>query len=259
MSTTITASRTADLQSLLKVLESLGVTGSHSKKIASVTDHLNAYNELENRHSRAAKFAAPQVDGMSIQTRLVAGDEVTDSELIDYAARATAAGGNIGPAAQGIIDSAQNSLIRSASDALRSIFPNLIEDLRGVLKDAGKEPANSLVRDIQQALKGIDTVAGRNQCDYWCMYDAAAAKWEILDRDRAEQLEVMNLQYAATEKARLEREQTTRFAVRPASKQLRNLRRTALSSSGYGGSSLSEAEVADYAASKATGQMELTR
>lgn len=260
MSTTITASRAGDLRSLIKFLRSLGISEKHAEELAAVTDHLNAYEGLEGLHARAATFVAKNVEETSIQARLASGKQVSDSELIDFAAKTSVAGKNIGLAAQSVINTAQNTRVRSASDAMRSIFPALIEDIRGVLNAAGDEPAPALIRDIQNTLKGIDGIAGRNQCDFWCIYHAAEAKWVILDRDHAEALEMMNQAHAAEQdKKKREQERAVVRGARPARKQPRTLRRTPLPSSGYSNFPLSGADVAAYAASKAAGPQELTR
>ena len=248
----------ADIQSLLKTLEPLGIAAKHPKDLAAAAAHLDAYTDLEHLHSLAASFTAPMVDGANIETRLTAGEVVPDAQLIDYAARATAAGSEIGPAAQAIIRKAETTRVRGARDTLRGIFPALIEDLRAILIDAGDQPGDTLINALRTALTGIDQLAGRDVCDYWCIRNARTGKWAILDRKAAEDVDRSNEAYAKEQREKAARAAgEPKFRLDPTQKP-RLLHRRPLPSSGFGGLPITAGDLADHQASK-TSPQPLTR
>lgn len=247
-------SMAAEIRSLLETLDSLGVTAKHPKEMTTIAAHLDAYTRLEDLSSRATSFTAPMADGSDIEKRLTAGENVSDSEFIDYAARATAAGTPIGPAAQKIIHNAETSRVRGARDTLRAIFPAVIEDLRKVLAEAGDQPENSVITSLRAALSGIDKLAGRDACDYWCIPNVRTAKWAILERDAAEELEKANQAYAEEQRNKAEKLADEPLRADSAPRKPRNLRRQPLQSSGFGGPSFTASDLADYQASKSTPQ-----
>ena len=252
MSSIFIESAAREIKSLIEELGSLGITAKHPKELAVVAVELDAFHDLRRLHDRAASFVATKVDGADLEARLAAAAAaVPDADLIEYAARATAAGSVIGVAAQELIAKAEATRIRNARDVLRRIFPKVIEDLRTALAATEDKPNDALINSLRSALVSIDKLAGKGVCDYWCIRSYRSGKWSILERDLAEELELANGDWIAEQQRKARERDTTTSEFRISAKpKVRNLRRVPMGSSGFGGAPLTAADLDSYVANK---------
>lgn len=258
----IAQSKAAELKSLLETLKTIGIADNHTKVFNNVTSLVTRFFELDGRSYGAVNLTAPQVDTSELRSRLSAGKDVGDSELIEAAVKASAAEKGIGSAVQSLLNSAADDCVRTALREAKGSFREFVDAIRQALADAGPEPSDSLIRNIRNALQSMDSLAGRDQCDFWCLYNAPEAKWEILERDEAEALNVRNEEHAQAEKARaakLNDPEANVVRPQPRRKPTRNLRRKEVMSSSIGGYDITASDVANYAALKAATPSELTR
>lgn len=245
------------IESVLDALDRMGILKKRADELRATQDHLEAADSLRDLYGRAAAFTVTAPDGKDLLARLVAGDDVPDKSLIDFAARTTAAHAKVGPAAQSLIDAARTERVRAARDAIRETFPTLLEDLRAVLAEAGAKPDNSLIRLLTNVLKDIDKIAGRDAFDYWCICNHRTEKWAILERAEAEKVELSNQTYV---KEKVKEQEEAKRPVRVTTKPTRLLSRRQPSSSGYGGiGEITAADLEAHRASKAGGLESLRR